>query len=105
MFSEAPALVLNNAFVCNQSTTICIVCNARNELEIVHFGSWIHLYNAEIIRFVNGSYNSSSSTIKFDGCSFQDEGEYVCQAHSNENGLVFHSNTSTKVDVKGRYVF
>lgn len=101
MFSEAPALVLNDKFVCNQSTTICIVCDARSELQIVHFGSWIHLYNAQIIRFVNGSNNSSSSTIIFDGCSFEDEGEYVCQAHSNENGLVFLSTTSTKVVVKG----
>lgn len=91
-------------FVCNQSTTINIICYAKSELPVVHFRSWIHMYDRVFIRFIHGTQNSSTSTIKFDKCNFEDEGEYVCQAESSENGLVFLSNTSTNVVVKGWYI-
>lgn len=89
-------------FVCNQSTTISIVCNGRSELPVV-FRSWIHLYNSNFIRFINSTHNSSSSTITFDKCTLEDEGEYICQAHSSETGFVLLSNTSTKIVVEGLY--
>lgn len=103
-FLEAPSLELISKFVCNQSTTITVECNAKSELPVVHFRSWIHKYNKIFIRFINGTQHSSTSTIKFDTCNFDDEGEYVCQAETSENGLVFQSNTSTNVVVIGWYI-
>lgn len=87
--------------MCNQSTTITIVCNATSELPFRQFGLWIHMYKNDFIRFVNGTQNSSTSTIELNKCNFEDGGEYVCQAHSRERGNVFWSNKSTNVAIKG----
>ncbi|CAC5378090.1 unnamed protein product [Mytilus coruscus] len=99
--SKAPVLTLNNMFVCNQSTTITIVCNATSELPVKQFGLWVHLYKNDFIRFLNGTQNSSTSTIELDKCNLEDGGEYVCQAHSREKGNMFWSNASTIVAIKG----
>lgn len=100
-YSGAPVLALSGSFVCNQSTSINISCKASGELPITDFGPWVHTFDGYFIRNLNGFRDGNMSTIFINKCSFEDQGNYFCQAWTNEQGASFWNNISSKLIVKG----
>ncbi|CAC5410053.1 unnamed protein product [Mytilus coruscus] len=99
--SKAPVLNLRSSFTCNLHKTIELTCYASSELPVIYFESWVHSIDGYFIRQVNGNNNASTSTIYFDECNYEDEGEYLCQAWTTDHGLNLRNNISGRVVTKG----
>lgn len=103
--SEAPVLNLRSSFTCNLYQAIGMTCSASSELPVIYFEPWVHSINGYFIRQVNGNNSANTSTIYFDACNYEDEGEYLCQAWTTDHGLNLRNNISGRVVTEGECAF
>lgn len=98
---DAPVLALTRSVVCTQLNEIQLFCNASGDLPIVQFGTWVHTYNGYVIRHLAGHRFEKTSTLLLAKCSYEDEGNYMCNACSNDESSNLCNNISSKVVIKG----
>lgn len=90
---------------CIQSNEIQLFCNASGFLPVVKFGSWVHTYDGYVIRYIIGNISEKTSTLLLSRCSYEDEGDYMCNACSNKESGNSCNNISSKVAIKGMSVY
>lgn len=89
---------------CN-SSAVNLSCIIKTGLPSYGFNLWTHSVNGIHIRTLNGSINGMESVLEVETCSYQEAGEYTCNAWNThgETSLVVNKNISLQVN--SRYTF
>lgn len=100
----APILAIRKQFACNESRNIELSCIGSGELPVDDFSLWIHTFNGHFIRNLTGTRKANISTIVV-SCSYENEGDYLCQAWTSVQGNRQLNNVSIKVVIQGWYIY
>lgn len=65
------------------------------------FYPWEHRFNGTNIRSIQGNVTGNVSFLTIDSCSYEDNGEYICEARNKDSQKIFHQDIATSVIVKG----
>lgn len=87
--------------MCSSTASTVISCEISGELSKYGFRQWIHSFNGEQIRKLNGTVVGNSSFLVIHSCGYQDIGTYTCRAWSDHKGHVFLANRTTRMEVVG----
>lgn len=105
MFSrlDSPALKLNQGIYCNSTKETVLSCEVSGELYKYGFAEWVHRFNGQGIRKLNGTVVGNLSFLLLQSCGYQDVGHYICRAWNDYNGQIFWATRKTTVKVFGIY--
>ncbi|CAG2217650.1 unnamed protein product [Mytilus edulis] len=99
---STPIIQSTEIVTCN-SSAVNLSCIIKTGLPLYGFNLWTHSVNGIQIRTLNGSMNmmnGKESILEVETCSFQEAGEYTCNAWNTHGGtsLVVNKNISLQVN-------
>lgn len=100
---DSPALKLNQGIYCNITKETVLSCEVSGELYKYGFAEWVHRFNGQGIRKLNGTVVGNLSFLVLKSCGYQDVGHYICRAWNEYDGHVYWATRKTTVKVLGIY--
>ncbi|XP_071149230.1 uncharacterized protein [Mytilus edulis] len=96
---STPIIQSTEIVTCN-SSAVNLSCIIKTGLPSYGFNLWTHSVNGIHIRTLNGSMNGRESILEVETCSYQEAGEYTCNAWNahGETSLVVNKNISLQVN-------
>ncbi|XP_071131048.1 uncharacterized protein [Mytilus edulis] len=98
---RAPILETVNMVFCNKTDSVILSCQISGEMSEFDFYPWEHRFNGTYIRSIPGNVTGNDSFLNIDSCSYEDNGEYICEARNKDSQKIFHQDISTSIIVKG----
>ncbi|XP_052070889.1 uncharacterized protein LOC127709405 isoform X1 [Mytilus californianus] len=98
---RAPILDTIDMVFCNNTDSVILTCRVSGEMSEFGFSPWEHIFNGTYIRSLTGNVTGNVSFLSIDYCTYEDNGEYICEAWNKDSQQIFRQKSSTNVIVKG----
>ncbi|VDI19592.1 Hypothetical predicted protein, partial [Mytilus galloprovincialis] len=99
---RAPILDTLENIYCNHTDSVILSCRVSGEMTELGFMPWEHKFHGTYIRSMTGNITGNVSFLSIDSCSYEDTGEYVCEAWNQDFLQIYHQKRSTNLIILGK---